>query len=426
MGHSVNPDREYQLLQQRLARNLTGAPTSPLLIQILKLLCTAEEAQIIRRIPTKLTTLQPLARKLKMPPQALSEQLTSLAERGLVIDLEHQGNRYFTLAPIVIGFFEFTFMRTNENLPMKELAALFDAYMLQDDRFARAVFAGDTQIGRAMVREEALPQDNYSEILDWERATHVIKDAKSITLSLCACRHKASHLGEACDRPLETCLSFGLGGESLARRGFGRQIDSAEALDVLSIAKAAGLMQVADNIQHNPAYMCNCCGCCCSMIAAIRRFDMRNAIITSNWIMEVDQEKCVGCGKCIAACPLDAISLSETKATRDADLCLGCGVCIAACPTGALQMKEREQRLYPPESTFDRIITMAIERGKLANLIFEDPELLSHRALGRIVSALENAPPTQALLSIAPLRSTFLKTVLGGAKLLLGDIGKTL
>ncbi len=438
MGHNANPDREYQLLQQRLDRNVTGAPDSPALIQILKLLCTPEEAAIARRVPTRFTTLHALAKKLKKPEQELDDILTGLAYRGLVIDLEYNGDRYFTLAPVVIGFFEFIFMRTSDTLPQSELAQLFDDYMFQDDRFAHAVFSEHTQIGRAMVREETLPTDTYTEILDWERASHAIRSAETIGVSLCSCRHKASHLGEACDRPQETCLSFGIGAASLIQKGFARAISQAEALDILALSKEHGLMQTGDNVKHNLTYLCNCCGCCCSMIKAIKTYDIHNAIVTSNWIAEVNPANCVGCGQCVTACPVGALMLQSAEATeetegqpkrwaiRDAELCLGCGVCAATCPTGAITMHPREQHVYVPETTFDRMIAMAIERGKLAHLLFEDPDLLHHRALGRIVNVLENTPPVKALLAIEPLRSTFLTVAVQGAKLLTGHISESL
>ncbi len=63
---------------------------------------------------------------------------------------------------------------------MKELAQLFKQYMMEDDRFARSVFDDTTQIGRSLVREEALPEDNYSEVQDWERASHIIKSADAV------------------------------------------------------------------------------------------------------------------------------------------------------------------------------------------------------------------------------------------------------
>ena len=173
LAHTVNPDRTYHLLQQRLDRNVTGAPDSPVFTQILKLLFSTEEADIARQMPTQFTSLGRLARKLEVDPAALDDKLTRMAQRGLVLDVERHGKRYFTLAPVVIGFFEFTFMRTRDNLPMAELARLFEEYFFQDDHFARAVFSGETQIGRSLVREEGLPTGDHVEILDWERAVRL-------------------------------------------------------------------------------------------------------------------------------------------------------------------------------------------------------------------------------------------------------------
>ena len=83
--------------------------------------------------------------------------VTEMAAKGLVMDLEHNGKRYVALAPVVIGFFEFTFMRVREDAPMEKLAELFHQYMFDDDALAHTVFRGNTQIGRSLVREEALP-----------------------------------------------------------------------------------------------------------------------------------------------------------------------------------------------------------------------------------------------------------------------------
>jgi len=191
MGHTVNADREYRLLQQRLDREVTGAPDSPVFMKILRLLFSPDEADLARRLPSTPTALEDLSGKLDMPQDQLCDKLTDMAQRGLVIDIEHNGKRYFALAPVVIGFFEFTFMRTRDEMPMAELARLFEEYMMDDDRFVRAVFQRQTQVGRSLVREEALPDGDHTEILDWERATHIVKTATVVGLSLCACRHKA-------------------------------------------------------------------------------------------------------------------------------------------------------------------------------------------------------------------------------------------
>lgn len=414
----------YQLLQQRLNRNVTGAPDSPTFLRILELLFTPAEADLARRIPTSFMPLPRLAQKAGMAADRLAEMVRTMAEKGLIFDLEHEGQRYVALAPVVIGFFEFTFMRTREDYPIKELAELFEQYFFEREDFAHAVFAGQTQIGRALVREEALPLDNHAEILDWERASTIIETASSHAVSLCACRHHAQQAGHACDHPMRTCLSLNLGADLLVRRGIAERISSTEAMQILEQSKLAGLAQTGDNVQHQVSYICNCCGCSCGMMNAIRRFDIRKAIVSSNWIAVIDPEICRGCGRCATICPVHAIEIMHGEqngrkrkwALRSAELCLGCGVCYSACKHGALTMHQREQRVFTPETTFDRMVAMAIERGKLGDLLLDNVEGWGAAALARVVQVVERTSITTALWAIEPLKSAFLSGIVRSAR----------
>lgn len=50
----------------------------------------------------------------------------------------------------------------------------------------------------------------------------------------------------------------------------------------------------------------------------------------------IDNEKCLGCGACISACPVSAISFDdEGKVKIDEKVCVSCGTCAAVCPVGA-------------------------------------------------------------------------------------------
>ena len=64
-------------------------------------------------------------------------------------------------------------------------------------------------------------------------------------------------------------------------------------------------------------------------------------------IIEIDQDKCNGCGACAAACHEGAIGMVDGKATllRD-DYCDGLGDCLPTCPTGAISFVEREAAAY--------------------------------------------------------------------------------
>ena len=87
-------------------------------------------------------------------------------------------------------------------------------------------------------------------------------------------------------------------------------------------------------------------------------------------IIQIDEEKCNGCGACAAACHEGAIGMVDGKAKllRD-NYCDGLGDCLPTCPTGAISFVEREAAAYDEKAVMENI-TAASTRNFLKNLLF--------------------------------------------------------
>ena len=68
---------------------------------------------------------------------------------------------------------------------------------------------------------------------------------------------------------------------------------------------------------------------------------MKGSLTLEGITASVDENLCVGCGLCVAACPFSAIELDEEtgKAKVNAALCKGCGLCAGTCRSGSIQQK---------------------------------------------------------------------------------------
>ncbi|WP_224963431.1 4Fe-4S dicluster domain-containing protein [Geomonas subterranea] len=441
------PNDGYHRLMRRVNKFPQGAPESELLLRILSILCSEREAALMSQLPLRPFSAARAARIWKVATNDARILLEQLASRSLLLDIERGGRTIYILPPPMAGFFEFSLMRRRPDLDQKELARLFFHYINVEDAFIRDLFAGgETSLGRVLVNEEAVPDEKACLVLDYERASEVIKSASDIAVGLCYCRHKMAQLDGGCGAPLDICMTLNLAAQSLLRRGVARRVDSVEGLDLLQKARDLNLVQCADNVQKRVNFICNCCRCCCEGLIATRRLAISNAMYGTNFVQTTASHRCTGCGTCAAICPVDAITMDTDegpsplpdppppgagmsdlqllppegggregggrKARAATDFCLGCGICARVCPAGAVRLEPRARRILTPVNTAHRLVLMAIERGKLQNLIFDNQAYLSHRAMAAILGAILRMPPVKRLMASEQLKSRYLGRLL--------------
>ena len=465
MGHLTSRDA-YRNLEDRINWFTQGAPASETLTKILQVLFTEKEAKWVAKLPIRPFTLKKAAQLWGTSEAKAEKLLDHLCEKGLLVDSYDRGVRKFVLPPPMIGFFEFSLMRTRGDIDQKYLSELFYQYINVEEDFIKDLFLGmDTKLGRVFVNESVLMTEKTNHILDYERATHIIEEADFIGVGTCFCRHKNYHLGIPCklNAPMETCLTFGNVARSLAEHGgYTRPIDKAEAKEILEMSYSYNLVQMGENVREHPAFMCNCCGCCCEALEAVRRFSPMQPIATTNYIPKINYDDCVSCGKCEKVCPILAISMQEevvkgdgsfdnlhdschvikgndssdtlhakcqknrpldtTSAQQkrrpviDESICLGCGVCARNCPKKAITLQRRPIEVITPVNSTHRFVLQAIEKGTLQNLIFDNQAFANHRAMAAVFGTILKLPPLKQALASKQFKSIYLDHLLSAQK----------
>ncbi len=199
----------YEMLTDRLNRFPQDAPPSASLYKILKLLFSEREAALVADLPIKPFTAAQAVRIWKLPEAEARRVLDALADRAILLDTLHpDGRQTYVLSPPMAGFFEFSMMRVCIDVDQKALAELFYQYLNVEEDFIRSLMThGETQLGRVFVNEPVLSNENALQVLDYERASPVVRTALHIGVGVCYCRHKMQHMGRDCKASKDICLT---------------------------------------------------------------------------------------------------------------------------------------------------------------------------------------------------------------------------
>jgi Na+-translocating ferredoxin:NAD+ oxidoreductase RNF subunit RnfB len=364
MGHITGKEEILKQLRTRLHQNPVGLPEHISVYEILSILFSEKEAEVGSKFPFGAATFEELQKVMGMNQEELKGVLNGMIKKGLVITAKKDGQIRYLLSMGMTGFFEFTFMRTSESLPLKRLAELMHIYK-NTPEFVQEFFSPGTSRGRTLLYSDVLPQVK-SEVLRFQEAAEYIKIAGRGSLAKCYCRHEAWHLGKNCSAPIDDiCMTLGNASDFVVEQGFARRATVKELLDTLKKAEDLGLVHIGDNVLDQTTFICNCCGCCCGFLEGINRHHLKHAVATTHYLAKPDLEECNGCGECKERCQIQAIRMEGDYPVVDEEFCLGCGICAHFCPSDAMKMKEREKKIIPPKTYKDLMIRLMKEKGRL-------------------------------------------------------------
>lgn len=173
----------YSRLVDHLNRFPQCAPPSLLLIKILKMLFSENKAEWVANVPMKSFTAERVSNIWKMDGASAQKVLDALANRSILVVIDHNGISEYTLSPPMVGFLEFSLMRVRSDINQKVLNKLFYHYLkIEEDSLRELISQGETQLGITFVHEPALSRQNALQVLGYERASEEINTGSHLAI----------------------------------------------------------------------------------------------------------------------------------------------------------------------------------------------------------------------------------------------------
>ncbi|UCF82171.1 MAG: 4Fe-4S binding protein [Desulfobacteraceae bacterium] len=347
----------YRKLAEHLDNLPGGFPATEkgVELRILRRLFNPNEAELALHLRLMPEESKVIADRAKIAPEEATQRLEKMARKGLVYRMERQGiaTRYMA-NQYVVGIMEFQVNNIDLDLinDMNEYmpTLLDEAWKFPQKR--------TIPVARSLTHEHT--------VLPYERADELVRVHNKFLVAPCMCFRKHIMLGKSCKKPEETCLILGDAADYYLLNGLGRLIDLQETLDILNLAEETGLVFQPSNAKK-PANICLCCGCSCVVLNHIKHHSRPASLVSSPFVATVNIDTCVGCGKCLDRCQMEALKLNDDTVALDVARCIGCGLCVTTCPTGSLSLLRKSEPEQPevPKNMMEIAIKLGRVRGKL-------------------------------------------------------------
>lgn len=237
--------------------------------------------------------------------------LWDLAMAGVCFVGKRDGVDKFWLETWVPGVMEMM-VNNKENVEKyPQIARAFEAY----GRVRGPQSAGIFPVGKGLMRVIPIEMaiSGESRRASYEEISMYLNQATRFSVSDCACRTAREIMGEGCGHLKENmCIQLDHAAEYYIRTGRGREITREEAFEIIRKAEENGLMHQIPNTDGlgKTHAICNCCGCSCFSLRTATMF-YNNDMIRSNYVSQIDKNKCVACGECVKVCPVNALRLGQ-------------------------------------------------------------------------------------------------------------------
>lgn len=348
-----------------------GPTKSGVEFALLKRFFTLEDAAYVLEMELdKFFTAGEYAKFSGREPGEAEKILEDLSMKGLIFRRRREGEvNTYRVAPVAHGFLEFNVDNVYNDIKEGKADWLPDYGAHVGEIWGKQWF-GSTEVPffRSIPVNTSLVTG--SEVLPFDDATDLIKSKKLFAVSKCLCRIATAAGGGYDDPRKEVCLAF----DDMARFymdiGIGREMTEQEALDMIKESIGMGLCLHVANSKEGEV-MCSCDVNRCGLLQMTKAFGGVATAHVSHYRIDVDRNKCSGCGTCVDKCPTQCCSLDdERKSVSEADRCVGCGQCVPICPEGAraLVKKSDDEIIALPDTLFDAYEKMEAirkERGEI-------------------------------------------------------------